>query len=296
MTPNLKGLKVTVLGGDRREFVLIQALIGTGAVVTAVGYNEELSNKKIQVKDSTIDAIQNADVVIAPMSGADEHGRVKKVPKPSVQITLDEKLFANMQRSSLFLIGMAGSKITNFAQKNSIRLIQLAEVDEIAILNSIPTAEGAIQIAMEKMPITLHGSKTLVLGFGRCGITLARVLHTLGSDTTVVARNLSQLARASEMNMRTQEWGQLQNAVKGKDCIFNTVPAPVLSSKILDFVDKDCIIIDIASAPGGTDFKKAKELGLEARLELGLPGKVAPLTAGKILAEHIPRIIAGHCL
>lgn len=51
----------------------------------------------------------------------------------------------------------------------------------MAVLNAIPTAEGAIQIAMEEMPVTIHGSKALVLGFGRVGKTLAKMLDGIGA-------------------------------------------------------------------------------------------------------------------
>ena len=54
---------------------------------------------------------------------------------------------------------------------------------------------------------------------------------------------------------------------------------------------KDAVVIDIAQAPGGTDFAAADELGIKAFLDLGLPGKVAPETAGEILARVIPGLI-----
>ena len=59
--------------------------------------------------------------------------------------------------------------ITNY---DVIKLKQFTN-EELTILNAIPTAEGAIQIAMEKSLKTVHGSKCLVLGFGRIGKILA---------------------------------------------------------------------------------------------------------------------------
>jgi len=77
-----------------------------------------------------------------------------------------------------------------------IQLIETANLDELAILNSIPSAEGAIQMAMDATKITIHGSASFVLGLGRFGTTLARMLHGIGAQVTGVARKPSDLARS----------------------------------------------------------------------------------------------------
>ena len=42
----------------------------------------------------------------------------------------------------------------------------------------------------------------------------------------------------------------------------------ILDKKRLERVRKDCIIIDLASKPGGVDFDAAKERGIKAILAL----------------------------
>lgn len=37
------------------------------------------------------------------------------------------------------------------------------------VANAVPTAEGAVQVAMEELPFTLHSARVLILGFGRVG-------------------------------------------------------------------------------------------------------------------------------
>jgi dipicolinate synthase subunit A len=169
--------------------------------------------------------------------------------------------------------------------------MEIVEMDDIAILNSIPTAEGAIQIAMEETDITIHGSKTCVIGFGRVGITMARTLKALGSEVTIVARNPGQLARAYEMGCHRAGYDDLHEIMNHTNIVFNTVPTMVLDSNILKYANPDVLIIDLATQPGGTDFEAANTFGLKAILAPGLPGKVAPVYAGKILAEVIPRLI-----
>jgi len=79
-----------------------------------------------------------------------------------------------MNKSQLFIAGRITDKIAQLADVYNVYSVDLLEREEMAVLNAIPTAEGAIQIAMEEMPITLHGSNALILGFGRIGKILAK--------------------------------------------------------------------------------------------------------------------------
>ena len=78
------------------------------------------------------------------------------------------------------------------------------------------------------------------------------------------------------------------------DIIFNTVPALILNRNRLKKVRQDCIIIDLASSPGGVDFQAATEFGLSASLDLGLPGFVAPRTAAEIICRVTDEILERH--
>lgn len=93
------------------------------------------------------------------------------------------------------------------------------------------------------------------------------------------------------MHASTLHISSLATACASADMIFNTVPAIVLTEEILATMGKGSLIVDLASAPGGTDFEAAARFGIKAILALGLPGKVAPKTAGRILADSIPQLI-----
>lgn len=173
-------------------------------------------------------------------------------------------------------------------------MIETAKLDELAILNSIPSAEGAIQMAMEATKITIHGSQSFVLGLGRCGWTLARMLVGIGAHVTGVARKPSDLARAEEMGLQALHFANLEDEIGRAEIVFNTVPHQVLDRMMLEKVSHDAVIIDLASIPGGTDFEYAQMLGIKAQLAPGLPGIVAPKTAGRILAHIYPQLILRH--
>jgi dipicolinate synthase subunit A len=188
-------------------------------------------------------------------------------------------------------VGVAGRYLAEIAAATGLRLAELMKMDEVAILNSIPTAEGAVQMAMEMMPVTIHGSCALVLGFGRTGATLARLLGAMGAKTMVAARRPEYLARITEMNLLPVPFADMPDHLGEADVIFNTIPVPVLTGDVLDRVSPGTLIIDLASAPGGVDFQRAASNGVKAVLAPGLPGKVAPETAGRILAKVITRLL-----
>ncbi|MEN6463264.1 MAG: NAD(P)-dependent oxidoreductase, partial [Syntrophomonas sp.] len=146
-------------------------------------------------------------------------------------------------------------------------------------------------IAMEETPITIHGSNICIIGFGRIAITLARNLKALGAQVTVVARNDGQLARAYEMGCLRASYAEIRDIMNSCDIVYNTVPSMVLDRNVLKYANPNIVIIDLATQPGGTDFEAANAFGLKAILAPGLPGKVAPVSAGKMLADVIPRLI-----
>ncbi|MHB1420625.1 MAG: dipicolinate synthase subunit DpsA [Bacillota bacterium] len=286
----LAGLKISVLGGDDRELILIPELIKLGASVVVIGYPPRAELTGTRIVQGVEEAVKGADVIILPMPGTDDHGTVRAVYAPQ-KIVLSEEIIKTISPKVPIFIGVAKPFLKDLAAAHGLRLIEIAELDDIAILNAIPSAEGAIQIAMKELPITIHGSQAFILGFGRVGLTLARMLQGIGAITTVVARRASHLARAYEMGCRTLAFTDLEDAINEAEIIFNTVPAKILGEKLLAKTSKEVLIVDLASQPGGTDFQAAERLGIKAILAPGLPGKVAPKTAGLILARAIPQLI-----
>src|SRR5699024_9658024 len=139
-------------------------------------------------------------------------------------------------------------------------------------LNAIPTAEGTIQIAMEKMDSTIHGSHVMVLGFGRIGKTIAHMLSSLGAHVHVVARKHADIAWITSSGYNPVFFQDIEADLHKPNLIINTIPATVLDSPKLEKINKKTLIIDIASSPGGIDFEAAKNLGIETVWALGLPG------------------------
>ena len=155
----------------------------------------------------------------------------------------------------------------------------------------MPTAEGAIQLAMEELPVTIHGARVLVLGFGRLGKLLAHRLNALGARVSVAARKWADLAWAEAYGYGAEQIERLDGYLCGYDLVVNTVPVRVLREAELADLKPGCLVIDLASKPGGVDFDAAARLGVKAFWALSLPGKVAPVTAGKSIKTTIYNIL-----
>lgn len=292
MAPALAGKRIAVLGGDARSFFYIPALIEKGAAVKAVGFDKAVALVPCELV-SLAEALIWANVVILPMSGVASDSSIV-APYSENGLVLTPETCALTKAGLLVLTGVANAHLKELAAIYGWRLVEIVDIDELAILNSIPSAEGAIQMAMEASDITIHGSTSMVLGFGRCGTTLAKDLYGLGANVVIAARAPQDLARAKVCGYQTVEFSALASAIGTVDFIFNTAPALVLPRSLLLLTKPEVVIVDIASGLGGVDYAAARRLGRKALLAPSLPGKVAPRTAGRILGELLPRIIEKH--
>ncbi|MDR1159516.1 MAG: dipicolinate synthase subunit DpsA [Syntrophomonadaceae bacterium] len=286
----LSGRKIAVLGGDARELILIEQLLKMGAVLAVAGFPRNMTPAGAHYNSTAESACEDAEAVILPLSGTGTNGQIRAVYHPG-ELLLTETAIKKTASKAVVIVGSARPFLREWSEKFDFILLESIENDELAILNSIPTAEGAVQIAMEETEITISGSKCCVLGLGRVGMTLARILKALGAEVFVISRKKSELARASEMGCRKGGFDDLADLLGKVDIVFNTVPALVLNESVLRKAHPEILIIDIASKPGGIDFKAAGALGIKAVLAPGLPGKVAPVSSGKILAAIIPQLL-----
>ena len=166
--------------------------------------------------------------------------------------------------------------------------------EPLTIANAISTAEGALQIAMEETDITIHNSKILILGFGRIGKILAKDLSVLGAEVTCEARKEEDIAWIKAYGYELLTLNELNkncDVLDKFDIIFNTIPHLILDEEKLKKVNKNALIIDLASKPGGVDFEMCGKLKIKNKWALALPGKVAPVTSAKHIKEEIYKII-----
>ncbi len=284
-------LNLAVLGGDDREVVVAQTFLRLGVPVSVIGLPLGEALAGATPVPNLAEAVSEKDVLVAPVQGIDDDNTLRaRFAVNPLQMT--EDVLSRIKPGALFFIGKGNLTLLQAAARYGFKLIEIRDRDDFAVYNSVPTAEGAIQMAMSELPITLHGARALCIGFGRVGKTLARKLRGLDVETAVAARRTADLARVFELGCRPVPLAALADEIGRVDVIFNTVPAMLLGAGMLSRVRKGTLIIDLASPPGGTDFGAARELGLKAILAPGLPGKVAPKTAGEIVATVLVELIA----
>lgn len=164
---------------------------------------------------------------------------------------------------------------------------ELYGTEPLTTRNAIPTAEGAIRLAIEQTAVTLHGARCLVIGFGRVGKVLAQKLHALSAEVTVSARKPADRALIGALGMRSTVTCVYAEGLGEFDLIFNTVPAPVLTPAQLAALKAPCVLIELASKPGGIPEEACRALDLHYHFAPGLPGLCAPETAGRLYADCI---------
>lgn len=287
----LTGVKVLLLGGDARQLEIIHKLCELDAQVTVCGFEQknEIHPKAVAVELNQ-HALQDLDALILPAVGTDDEGFIHTVfSSESLQLTTEH--VAALPKQCTIYAGMAKSYLKKLCHDNQLKLVEMFERDDVAIYNSIPTAEGALMMAIQHTDITIHRSNALVLGFGRTGISMARVLQALGANVYFGVRRSEQYARAYEMGFKPFYTKDLEHYVSNIDLLFNTIPTMIITAQIIEKLQKSAVIIDLATKPGGTDFQFAEKLGVKAILAPGLPGIVAPRTAGLLLADCLSQLM-----
>ncbi len=272
---------VYVVGGDLRQVTVAGLLKDEGYEV----YPALLSDDDFNIAD-----LKRADIVILPLPVSYDNIYIN-TPLAKQRVTVSEVL-NSLSGECLVLGACLSEEIEKILCAKRLKYFDYYEREELIIKNAIPTAEGALEIALSEMPITLFGANTLVTGYGRCGKVMADRLFKMGANVTVSARKFSDFAWIESAGMTPIHTGSLALVASKFDLIINTIPSVVLTEAVLSQVRDDALIIDLASKPGGVNMEAAKRLGKKVIWALSLPGKCAPVTSGKIIKETLMNIFA----
>lgn len=248
------------VGGDRRmEYA--QELLGARGYPIA-----ELADPKVTH-------------LVLPWPALESPGRVLRGP------TVNEVLLYTGGKTVLAGgLGVSGEYLFHKAAK----ILDYAADEVLLAGNAEITAEGALALAMERLPISLARCPVLVVGWGRIGQLLARKLAALGARVTVSARKTRDLGLIEALGFRSEETPLYRHGLSGYRAIFNTVPAQVFSPEQAAKIPDRCLYIELASKPGLDPKALSPEQYILGR---ALPGKCAPETAGILLGKAILRLV-----
>lgn len=276
--------KFLIIGGDNRQLYMADYLESKGYEVSVYALQEKnrtcCQNLKKELE------ISRFIILPLPLTKDGRHIHTSN----EFKITVDEvvSLFSD---SHIVFAGMISKPMENKLKNKTANVFDYFKREEVIVRNTVPTVQGILKVIFDNVNYTVNSSKCAVFGYGRVASLITDVLNFLGADVTVCARRYSDLAKAEIKGAKSSLIKDFSKIANEFQIIINTVPSVILNDDILKKARQDCLIIDVASAPYGVDFAAADKLGINAILCPSLPGKVAPVTAGRIIADGILNII-----
>ena len=266
---------VGIIGGDKRQLYLADLFIKDGFKVILGGFDTLKSVGDIAITDVD-SALEYGDIIILPLPSVRSDGSIN-APFSQGNIYLSDDQLELIMTKPIFA-SFSEKLLRAYPKLKTAPVFDYASREDFAILNAVPTAEGAIEYAMCAYEGTIAGSSSLVAGFGRIGKILANKLKALGSNVTVSARKFEDLAFINALGYKAENTEELKQLM-------------IFDENMLKNTDRDTLIIDLASSPGGVDFEAARSLKIDAQRALSLPGKCAPKTAAEIIKQTVNLII-----
>lgn len=295
-------IKIGILGGDSRQLSMAECLCedfecavwGFDAVYGTP--EEERLKKAVRCADFE-SAVKCSDAVILPLPSSTD-GKHLNCPllkrngnTPPIKLT---SICEKMPIGSLLLGGMLPQIIQKYAAEHGIEAYDYYNSEELQIKNSVPTAEGAIAACINHLPITISEMRAVVLGYGRCGRTLATRLKLLGAEVFVVARSVKDLSWARVDGCIPIPLLEYKEYPVPCDAVFNTIPYMILDAKLLSELHENTVIFELATANAGVDLSAAADLNIKVISLPSLPGKTSPVSAGNIICSVIREKLNRH--
>lgn len=276
--------KILIAGGDMRQIYCAEKL-SEDYDIFILGIDRSYFPDNIRIYEVTDDMAGEFEYAVLPVVPPDENGFIsaplcsRTIPAAEVQRFL--------KRGSAVFTGTNAERSRLYFPNSTV--IAYMDSEGLSLKNAIPSAEGAVQIALEELPVTLNGLSVLIVGLGRIGTSLALILKGFGADITAAVRNERGAAKARILGIKSVCTGKIDGSFQ---LVFNTVPNLIFDGGMLERFPEDTLFIDLASRPGGFDFSAAEKIGRKVIWALGLPGKTAPKTAGIAVAETISYILS----
>lgn len=242
-----------IIGGDLRQIRLANALAEEGHSVSVFGFESDTPYLTLIPKPSLKEALSEANIVILSLPAIAETGCIS-TPYYKGKIEINS-LLKHMNKNQILLGGKIDAHLQTLINVHNVYSVDYFMREELTVLNAIPTAEGAISIALNETATTLCRSRCLVIGFGRIGKVLCKMLDGIGAHVCAAARSPESFAWIDAYGYDKCSTDRLLNIIKDFDIIFNTVPQQILSREILKNMQRSSLVIDLASKPGGVGAK-----------------------------------------
>ncbi|MCL2631010.1 MAG: hypothetical protein FWD49_05765 [Firmicutes bacterium] len=212
-------------------------------------------------------------------------GRLSYIMNVTTVIT--PSIIAMLEEGSELFSRSLSEEVKELALKKNILHTNYFDNEEFVYKNAYLTAEGTLAHIITNTDSSIVGLKTLILGYGKVGKALAKVLKDNYAFVAVANRIGAKLDEAVLFADKTFKLSELKSEIGNYAVVVNTIPHLVLTKDLLKQLNSECFVIDLASLPGGVDTNAVKELNIKLLHALGIPGKVAPKSA----SEYIKAVI-----
>ena len=235
------------------------------------------NGSRLIFEENPLRALRASKAVVLPLPAA----------KVEETVPFSEIVNEMKNKNGIVVGGKLSPYMLDVLEKEKIKYYDYYNDESFTIKNAYITAEGAMWLAMNALDVMLRDARCAILGFGRIGSALGRMLLSIGCRPLVYARRAEVRAIVDEMGMISTNELSLENA----DVIFNTVPERIISNDMLLELSPGRILVELASLPGGFDPDIAAQCSHTVIYGNALPGKYAPKSAGKAVVKAITPIL-----
>lgn len=269
---------ISIIGGDNRNVILSSLLMSDGYNVYTYGIEQQ---NCLGIEE----CIKMSKYIVTAIPFTNDF---KTINAPTTEEKISVNEFFRTLENKIIIGGKFSEMQINELMKNKNIVIDLMKNEELTLNNTIPTVEGIIKIIIENTQITIDKGNIAVIGFGRIGKRLSKLLKVMGANVFCLDNKKEEVA-----NIKISGYNVIENicAEEKFDVVINTVPELIIGEKELVKLGKETLIIDVASKPGGIDYDYAKKYNYKVIQALGIPGKIAPVTAAKYIKEIINKVV-----
>lgn len=269
-------MKFEIIGGDLRAVMLAKLLKSGGNEVCGFALDKAEGIEKCA-------EISVADCYILPLPVEGKKAGVLNAPLSDKEYPVHEILFDIPDGSVVF-----GGRIKDEALLRGLEMYDFMKSAAFVVGNAALTAEGAQWLLMNECDAALYGKRALIIGYGRIGRILAQRIKAMNVSVGIMSRN-------DEVRVLAGALGYLpvspRDDIGGFDIVINTAPGRVLPEGAFSMLGKDCLLLELASAPGGLDRAEAEREKLRFIAAPGLPGRYSPYSAAKLMYEAVEEVL-----
>ena len=188
-------------------------------------------------------------------------------------------------RSLIVGYGLPAAFVTD-ALTEGIRVFDLCQDERFLRENAEISAHGIVAHLMTKHKQAISEMSVGIVGYGRIGKMLTRMLLFLGADITLFTRRDETRLELCGVGINARDVSEIKYA-SGLDSIVNTAPARLLSEEqTAELIAGGTEVIDVASADAVPQVDGVVRL-------LSIPDRSYPISAGRIYAAAVLRAVEG---